>query len=500
MTRNQQEFLTSQPEQDKQHIASPFKDMYINMNRPQNRRFVGFCASAIVSFILVFIFTGLLSQKKSSLTTTPAWWLAESERVRDHSGDSISGTKDTLLNYPWMKPSESQSWEFDPRRDDRNLGLSDSQCQAAFPDYYQEINRAVKYREDHGLSKILSADLDISWRKTEIMRCLVYDGQLYILDVTWHPKRWDVPRAIALLSSIHRAILLNPWTDEPIPNMEFVLNLSDWPNDPKHAHVQWILTRKENEDEQSWLMPDFGYWSWPEEPMMGEYADVRRQIRDGEPAWEGKVSKAVWRGALATNDLRKQLVKMTEVEGGDSWSDIKAIDWNNKTDETSKMMDNGITMPEHCDYKYLVHTEGHSYSGRGKYLLNCQSVSIIHTPEWIEPHTHLFENRGPRQNMVSVHRDFSNLEDAVKKLSLDQELAQRIADNSVAMFRDRYLTPAAQACYWRKMFRAWKGVMGYEPELYKTEKANNGGKQRRVLRGTPYESFIARLTIHEETE
>jgi hypothetical protein len=35
---------------------------------------------------------------------------------------------------------------------------------------------------------------------------------------------------------------------------------------------------------------------------------------------------------------------------------------------------------------------------------------------------------------------------------------KRIADNSVKTFRERYLTPAAEACYWRQLVRAYAEV------------------------------------------
>jgi hypothetical protein len=101
-----------------------------------------------------------------------------------------------------------------------------------------------------------------------------------------------------------------------------------------------------------------------------------------------------------------------------------------------------------------MHTEGRSYSGRGKYLLNCGSVVVMHKSEWIEPHQDLYVKSGPEQNIVEVERDFSDLEEKMQKLLNDLQLARQIAMNSRKTFRDRYLTSAAQACYWRKVFRS----------------------------------------------
>jgi hypothetical protein len=134
---------------------------------------------------------------------------------------------------------------------------------------------------------------------------------------------------------------------------------------------------------------------------------------------------------------------------------------------------------------------GHSYSGRGKYLLNCESVSIVHTPEWIEPHTHLFVGEGPNQNMVAVARDFSDLNSKMEHLLRNPDVGARVARNGAAIFRDRYLTPAAQACYWRRLIRGWHEV-SFEPDLFESVSGKDG-KTRKKARGLAFETYVAEM-------
>lgn len=122
---------------------------------------------------------------------------------------------------------------------------------------------------------------------------------------------------------------------------------------------------------------------------------------------------------------------------------------------------------------------GRSYSGRLKYLQNCHSVPIIPKMHWIEPHHKLLIDQGPAMNYIPVKFDFSDLGEKVEYYLEHPEEAERIADNNVAMFRDKYLTPAAQACYWRKLFRMWRDV-SFEPEL-----SEDYGKPR----GIPFETY-----------
>jgi hypothetical protein len=64
----------------------------------------------------------------------------------------------------------------------------------------------------------------------------------------------------------------------------------------------------------------------------------------------------------------------------------------------------------------------------------------------------------------------------------DTEAAQRIADNSVKTFRERYLTPAAEACYWRSLFDGYTGVWNSTVEQW--------SKSQERERGLRYESFV----------
>jgi hypothetical protein len=96
---------------------------------------------------------------------------------------------------------------------------------------------------------------------------------------------------------------------------------------------------------------------------------------------------------------------------------------------------------------------------------------------------------GPDQNMVEVERDFRDLDQKMQYLLNNPEKARQIAQNNVNVFRNRYLTPAAQACYARKIIKAWGRVQGFEPVLWK-EVIDGRGTKQLVLRGQPFETWM----------
>lgn len=107
---------------------------------------------------------------------------------------------------------------------------------------------------------------------------------------------------------------------------------------------------------------------------------------------------------------------------------------------------------------------------------------VAHKLQYIQHHHYLLVSSGPNQNYIEVERDFSDLPDKIEPLVSDTEAARRIANNSVKTFRERYLTPAAEACYWRQLFdgygRVWNSTV--DPWSERDDKE----------RGLRYESFI----------
>lgn len=168
---------------------------------------------------------------------------------------------------------------------------------------------------------------------------------------------------------------------------------------------------------------------------------------------------------------------------------MQAVDWGNATDLSSKW----LTMEDHCKHMFVAQTEGHAWSGRMKFLLNCRSVLMTHKLHWIELYHHLLVSSGPNQNYVQLEADFSDLEEKMDYYLSHIDEAERIADNSVNTMRRRYLSPAAEACYWRKLIRGWSEV-SFAPELYEEsdhamDRAGETVKVRRH-RGKPYEGFM----------
>ncbi|KAI6788288.1 hypothetical protein KC361_g9127 [Hortaea werneckii] len=271
----------------------------------------------------------------------------------------------------------------------------------------------------------------------------------------------------------------------PSPNtLESSVSVDDRPNtleNPEDTHTLWAFSRNYNTraHERVFLIPDFNYWSW--RGVAGSFAEMRARSKELDEYISDKIPKAVWRGALWTNpEIRGPLLKVTKNK---SWADVYEFDW--------LIRSNFIPMEDFCRYAFLVHTEGRSWSGRLKYLLDCESVTMIHEREWTAHYYHLLDSEGRNQNFVSVKRNFSGLGKRVQYYLGNQDEAQRIADNAVATFRDRYLTLAAETCYWRRLIEG-RNEVADSPDIYEDMQMNVSGamQTKRMLRGIAFEELV----------
>ena len=197
------------------------------------------------------------------------------------------------------------------------------------------------------------------------MRALVRDSHLYVVDARGVSDRNHRQRSIATLHSLNRALVAS---GEKLPDVEFTLTDHDAAlMNPDGNHTTLTYSRLAKQ-ETLWLMPDFGFWGWPYVGMKS-YTELQDLLDEGEDDFLDKIPKAVWRGGMRVSgaDMREKLLELSDRQ---EWSDIRALDWKNETDVKESL----ISMDDHCNYMFTVQTEGNTYSGRLKYLLNCHSV------------------------------------------------------------------------------------------------------------------------------
>ncbi|KAF7188063.1 hypothetical protein HII31_10635 [Pseudocercospora fuligena] len=382
----------------------------------------------------------------------------------------------------WLQPSRANADWLVTKEAQVNTGhglpdtLTEAQCTSEFPDLYRDIERAVAYWKNRQHT-ITAEDVDIAWRNQSnngggAMRILIHNQELRILESmdTISPVGYR-GRAFGILGLLQRAVDSAIAGGEVLPTVEAALLFEDISNPPTddgtHSFWTWSSLKDHDPHKRLWLIPNFDFWySSPQ----GSYEAARMHAMKNDAPFAHKIPQIVWRGTEWTNkELRDGLVN---IGAGKEWADIKFIDWS-KTEKGNK-----IPVEDLCKYALTVHTEGVSYSGRLKYLLNCDSLPVVHELKWNAHYYHLLVKDGPMQNYIDAKRDWSDLPANVEYYLNNTEASNHIIANSLATFRNKYLTQAATSCYIRKLIQGYSTV-SFTPDVNSI-----------VDKGIPFEDFI----------
>lgn len=100
-------------------------------------------------------------------------------------------------------------------------------------------------------------------------------------------------------------------------------------------------------------------------------------------------------------------------------------------------------------------------------------------------------NIAATQNYIAVKNDWSDLDEKMNYYLEHQDEAERIGEEMRSTLRNRYMTPAAEACYIRRMIYEFAKVQQFEPKLYKEVKDDDGVTHEK-MRGYSWERFVFR--------
>ncbi|OBT66598.1 hypothetical protein VE03_03900 [Pseudogymnoascus sp. 23342-1-I1] len=407
-------------------------------------------SSMVFSFSHVFLFGVLIVLILYSLRSSVGEQVAAS-----NYSSSVAG------QYPSEETLQSRS-------------LTEEQCRAAFPGLLKEVDDAVA----RGPFVQDTFDPENSL------------GPLYILfaerenDMSKDAVRYRM----AVLSQIYRAIITSP---TPLPSTTFSLTVSDSPRSGSWSFARPALSATTSSEPATnhWPMPHFSFWTWPN-PLVGPFDAVLDRISKIESAtrWGGKIDKAVWRGTvwfspIGNKELRKTLIKVAK---GREWADIEHVRGDERNATTGVVTKgNHIAIEEFCRYKYVIYTDGVTYSGRLAFHQACASVLITPPPTYLQHTTHLLRplysptlspppdphpewpsHSAQDANIIFVRPDWSDLEDTIMWLREHPGVAEGIARRGrEEVVRGGLWGEAAEVCYWRGLIRGWASVArGWEGE------------------------------------
>lgn len=161
----------------------------------------------------------------------------------------------------------------------------------------------------------------------------------------------------------------------------------------------------------------FDHWK---EAKIDDYAEMCELIKE-RAKYPYKFDKLFWAGQISHRTRR------TFVENFSSHPKMEIVHHKDHWGHSSTLPEKYLSLPDHCDYKYMLDLQGNGYSGRTKLLLHTKRTLFYQARKF---HEYWFWDMEPFIHYIPVAEDLSDMEDKFKWAESHPEECLKIAENA----------------------------------------------------------------------
>ncbi|KAL7591919.1 hypothetical protein Lser_V15G31626 [Lactuca serriola] len=281
------------------------------------------------------------------------------------------------------------------------------------PEYFRWIHEDLKPWKNLGITK----EMVEKAREKAHFRLIIVDGRLYM-------EKYDYvfqTRDVFTIWGILQLLKLYPGK---IPDLDLMFMCHDWPLIRKSDYpdnkttIPPLFHYCGDDLTYDIVFPDWSFWGWPEVNVK-PWLNLSKELEHGNQKikWKDREPYAYWKGNTYTGKARRDLAKCNS-DGTHEWNArIHHLDWTKGFKETD--------LASQCTYRYKIYVEGNAWSVSEKYILACDSMSLV-----ITPHYYDFFTRGLTPTIhywpINEHKKCSSIKFAVDWGNKNTEKAQEI--------------------------------------------------------------------------
>ncbi|XP_070575936.1 protein O-glucosyltransferase 2-like [Ptychodera flava] len=259
------------------------------------------------------------------------------------------------------------------------------------------------------------------------------------------------------------SILLSITRKVRLPDMEFFVNLGDWPLEKRKPEdsplpiLSWCGSR----DTRDIVMPTYDLTESALETMGRVTLDMLSVQGNTDVAWENKTDKGFWRGRDSRRE-RLNLVKLSREHP--NLIDAALTNFFFFRDE---MEEYGPKVPhisffDFFKFKYQINMDGTVAAYRFPYLMAGNSVVFKHESEYYE---HFYQDLQEGVHYVPFKKDLSNIIEKIEWAKQHDDEVRQIAQNAQQFARDNLMSNDV-FCYYFKLLREFAKRQNREAKIY----------------------------------
>ncbi|XP_068459315.1 protein O-glucosyltransferase 3 [Clinocottus analis] len=244
-----------------------------------------------------------------------------------------------------------------------------------------------------------------------------------------------------------------------VPDVEFYINVGDWPLETRRADAVPVLSWCGSVDTRDIVLPTYEVTHSTLETMRGVTNDLLSVQGNTGPPWMNKTDKAFFRGRDSREE-RLHLVSLSKKSP--ELLDAGITGWFFFRDREKHVGKEPLVgFFDFFKYKYQVNVDGTVAAYRFPYLMLGNSLVLKQDSQYYE---YFYGHLKAGTHYVSVQRNLSDLLDKIKWAKENDAEAQEIAKAGQAAVRE-LLQPSRLYCYYYTVMRMYSERQTGRPTL-----------------------------------
>ncbi|XP_071503346.1 protein O-glucosyltransferase 2-like [Diadema antillarum] len=259
------------------------------------------------------------------------------------------------------------------------------------------------------------------------------------------------------------AFLLSLTRKVKVPDVEFFINLGDWPlekRDPEDEPLP-ILSWCGSTDSRDIVLPTYDITESTLETMGRVSLDIMSVQANTGPKWENKTSKAFWRGRDSRRE-RLNLVKLSRRRPEILDAALTNFFFFRNEEEEYGPKVKHVSFFDFFNFKYQINVDGTVAAYRLPYLMAGDSTVFKHDSIYYE---HFYSELEPWIHYVPFKQDLTDLEEKIEWAMEHDEEARTIAETGKAFVREN-LTSNHIYCYYLKVLEEYAARQVGTPRIH----------------------------------
>ncbi|XP_004300778.1 PREDICTED: protein O-glucosyltransferase 1-like [Fragaria vesca subsp. vesca] len=253
---------------------------------------------------------------------------------------------------------------------DRLDTLSNTTC----PDYFRFIHEDLKPWKTTGITRTMVEKA----KKTAHFRLVIVDGKAYVENYKKSIQTRDVFTIWGILQLLRRY-------PGKVPDLELMFDCNDRPVIRDYwwnpTQVPPLFRYCGDRWTKDIVFPDWSFWGWAEINMK-PWESVLKDVKKGNERskWMEREPYAYWKGNPLVAQKRRDLLKCNVSSTKDWNARLFIQDWILESLQGFKQSD----VASQCTHRYKIYIEGTAWSVSEKYILACDSVTLLVKPKYYD--------------------------------------------------------------------------------------------------------------------